>query len=344
MRSIIKRDVGFGAILVSLSIVTFLFFIGGNTWFGASIGTLYLAMVYMTSIWSQLWQFNNILRDVNRVLGDAQEMTIMRDEPILVTDAPNAATLNVRDAAIEFRDISFRHTDTKVGEEIFHGFNLNIPAGQRVGLVGHSGSGKTTLTKLLLRFADVQQGEILIDGQNIASVSQESLRRTIAYVPQEPLLFHRTIAENISYGKLDATEDEIRAAAQEANALEFINKLPNGFQTVVGERGVKLSGGQRQRIVIARAILADAPILVLDEATSALDTESEKLIQDALANLMHGRTSLVIAHRLSTVANLDRIIVLDDGKIIEDGPHAELLKRGGKYAKLWNRQTGFAEE
>ena len=207
-------------------------------------------------------------------------------------------------------------------------------------MVGRSGSGKTTLTRLLLRLEDIQEGLILIDGQDISEVTQVSLRRQIAYVPQEPLLFHRTIAENIAYGRPQATTEEIRQAAREANALEFIEKLPEGFDTITGERGVKLSGGQRQRIAIARAILTNAPILVLDEATSALDSESEKMIQDALVNLMKDRTSIVIAHRLSTVSSLDRIIVLKDGKIEEDGTHEQLLKNNGEYAGLWEHQTG----
>ncbi|MEG1214961.1 MAG: ATP-binding cassette domain-containing protein, partial [Leclercia sp.] len=211
---------------------------------------------------------------------------------------------------------------------------------QRIGLVGRSGSGKTTLTKLLLRLTDIQQGRIEIDGQDVSQIAQASLRRHIAYVPQEPLLFHRSIRENIAYGRPGATEAEVYQAAVRANALEFIERLPEGFDTITGERGVKLSGGQRQRIAIARAILAEAPLLVLDEATSALDSESEKLIQDALVNLMEGRTSIVIAHRLSTVASLDRIVVLSQGAIVEDGTHAELVNQGGEYADLWNRQSG----
>lgn len=206
--------------------------------------------------------------------------------------------------------------------------------------MGASGAGKTTLTKLLLRLSDIQEGRIEIDGQNIADATQQSLRRQIAYVPQESLLFHRSVAENIAYGRPDATMEQIREAARRANALEFIERLPQGFDTVTGERGVKLSGGQRQRIAIARAILADCPILVLDEATSALDSESEKMVQDALAELMRGRTAVVVAHRLSTVAGLDRIVVLDGGCVVEDGPHDELIEAGGVYAGLWNRQTG----
>ena len=344
MRALVKRDIGFGAILVVLAITTFIFLIGGNAWLGVPIGTLFLAITYMMNIWNQLWQFNRILRDVNRALGDAREMTMILDDPISVKNVPHAKKLVADRGAIEFQNVSFHHADAKQSEEVFSNLNLVIPAGQRVGLVGHSGSGKTTLTKLLLRFVDIQSGEILIDGQNIAKVTQNSLRHAIAYVPQEPMLFHRTIADNIAYGKPNATEEEIRHAAKLANALEFIDKLPAGFDTMAGERGVKLSGGQRQRIVIARAILKDAPILVLDEATSALDTESEKLIQQALHRLMKGRTSIVIAHRLSTVAELDRILVLEDGEIVEDDTHAKLIVNDGKYALLWNRQTGVSNE
>ena len=215
-----------------------------------------------------------------------------------------------------------------------------MAAGQRVGLVGKSGSGKTTLTKLLLRLDDAQGGRVLVDGQDVSRCTQQSLRRQVAYVPQEALLFHRSIRENIAYGRPDATDEQIREAARLANALEFIDRLPHGFDTMVGERGVKLSGGQRQRVAIARAILTDAPILVLDEATSALDSESEALVQEALENLMRGRTSIVVAHRLSTVAALDRIVVLADGEIVEDGTHAQLVEAGGEYASLWSRQTG----
>jgi ATP-binding cassette subfamily B protein len=267
-------------------------------------------------------------------------MTAVLDEPRLVADAPDAQPLVVELGDIDFQDIGFSYTDGGVETVVFDGFNLHIPAGQRVGLVGMSGAGKTTLTKLLLRLADIQEGSILVDGQSVAKVTQQSLRRTIAYVPQEAMLFHRTIAENIAYGRPDATPEEIRAAAQQANALEFIERLPQGFETLTGERGVKLSGGQRQRIAIARAMLTDAPILVLDEATSALDSESEALVQDALRKLMAGRTTIVVAHRLSTVASLDRIVVLRDGTVAEDGTHEELLLQDGEYASLWNRQTG----
>ncbi len=283
---------------------------------------------------------NSMMQRMNRAVGDAAEMTKILDEPRLVEDAPGAPGLVVRDGVIDFEDLTFRYPDAAENDYVFHYLSLHVPAGQRVGLVGHSGSGKTTLTKLLLRLSDVQQGHILVDGQDVSACTQQSLRRQIAYVPQEALLFHRSIRENISYGRPDATDAEIREAARLANAMEFIDRLPAGLETMVGERGVKLSGGQRQRVAIARAILADCPILVLDEATSALDSESEALVQDALKNLMAGRTSIVVAHRLSTVAALDRIVVLEEGKIVEDGTHAELSQAGGVYEGLWDRQSG----
>ena len=241
--------------------------------------------------------------------------------------------------------VTFTH-DEGQGDTLFHDFSLTVNPGEKIGLVGSSGSGKTTLTKLLLRFADIDSGEIAIDGQDIAEVTQASLREQIAYVPQEPLLFHRSVRENIAYGRPDATDTEIEKAAKKAGAYDFIVNLQDGFDTLVGERGVKLSGGQRQRIAIARAILKNAPILILDEATSALDSESEALIQKSLETLMKNRTSIVIAHRLSTIAKLDRIIVLENGRIVEDGTHDQLLaKKRGVYAKLWARQSGgFIED
>ncbi len=266
-----------------------------------------------------------MMQRINRALGDAAAMTKVLDEPTLVADRPDAAPLQVKEGGISFEHIRFRYADASKGSYVFEDLNLDIAPGQRVGLVGRSRSGKTTLTKLLLRLSDVQEGRILIDGQDVSACTQRPLRRQVAYVLQEPLLFHRSIRENIAYGRPEATEEEIRQAAAEANALEFIERLPQGLDTMVGERGVRLSGGQRQRVAIARAILADCPILVLDEATSALDSESEALVQEALGNLMHGRTSIVVAHRLSTVAALDRIVVLAGGRIVEDGTHAELV-------------------
>ena len=344
MHATIRRDLMFGAVQIGMTALLLVFLIYGRTWLGISIATLILIVNYSQSIMSELWDINSIFKNVNRVFGDAHEMTIILDTKDDVVDAPGTQPLALTTSSIDFEQISFQHQDAK--EPIFTDFSLHIKPGERVGLVGVSGSGKTTLTKLLLRFADVSQGQILISGQDIKSVTQQSLREQIAYVPQETSLFHRSVAENIAYARPDATLDEIIQAARLANADEFIRELPNGYETLVGERGIKLSGGQRQRIAIARAILKNAPILVLDEATSALDSESEALIQDALLKLMQDRTSVVIAHRLSTVASLDRIVVLQDGKIVEQGTHSELLARPeGVYHHLWARQSGaFMED
>ena len=310
--------------------------------FGVTIANMVFLYSLTSSLLSNVWSINTILRAINRTFGNASEMVKILDMPRVVDDKTDHA-LKISQAVVEFEHISFRHEGQTEG--LFSDFTLRIPAGQRVGLVGVSGSGKTTLTKLLLRFADVNDGAIFIDGQDIREVTQKSLREAIAYVPQESSLFHRPVEENIAYGKVGASEEEVVRAAKMANADEFVRKLPEGYKTLVGERGVKLSGGQRQRVAIARAILKDAPILVLDEATSALDSESEALIQEALNNLMQGRTAIVVAHRLSTIAGMDRIVVLEDGKIVEDGTHHELLAKGGAYAKLWSRQSGaFLEE
>ena len=336
----LTRGIITAAITVVIMSVVAVFIAGGNAWFGITPGTLVMMFTYTYTVTNQFNFINNGLQRFNRAFGDASGMTATLDEPRLVADKPGAPAMVVREGTIDFQNIGFYYTDGNVKTPVFEDFNLHIPAGQRVGLVGLSGAGKTTLTKLLLRLSDIQDGRILIDDQNVADCTQQSLRRSIAYVPQEALLFHRTIAENISYGRPDATMEQIREAARQANALEFIENLPQGFETITGERGVKLSGGQRQRVAIARTLLADCPVLVLDEATSALDSESEALVQDALKTLMRGRTCIVVAHRLSTVASLDRIVVLDHGKVAEDGPHAELIKAGGEYAHLWDRQTG----
>ncbi len=338
-----KRNYCIDSIYLLMNGLIILFMLFGQNIFGLSISTLVLIINYSGNIMGDLWSVHSVFKTMNRIFGDAKEMTEILDMEDDVVDEPGAKKLQIEKAEIDFRNITFKHHDAK--NKLFDNFSLKVNPGERIGLVGVSGSGKTTLTKLLLRFADVDNGEIDIDGQNIRFITQHSLRGAIAYVPQETSLFHRSIAENIAYSRPEAKMKEIIQAAKLANADEFIRELPNDYDTLVGERGIKLSGGQRQRIAIARAILKDAPILVLDEATSALDSESEALIQSALKRLMKGRTSIVIAHRLSTVANLDRIVVLEKGKIIEQGTHAELLKQGKAYSKLWSRQSGaFLDE
>jgi len=307
-----------------------------------SISVVYLAVTYTFTVARQLWEVNSITRNYHRIMGDSSEMTEILNLEIDIKDASNKK-LKIINGEIKLNDVHFTHQDNT--DQLFDGLNLQVSKGEKIGLVGRSGSGKTTITNLILRFSELDSGSIEIDNQDISKYTQKSLRENIAYIPQEPLLFHRSIAENISYGKPDATKNEILTAAKKAHALDFIEKLPKGLDTLVGERGIKLSGGQRQRVAIARAILKGAPILILDEATSALDSESEKLIQNSLSKLMKNRTSIVIAHRLSTIAKLDRIIVLDNGKIIEDGTHQQLLVLNGTYAKLWKHQSGgFIEE
>ncbi|MBQ6582903.1 MAG: ABC transporter ATP-binding protein [Mogibacterium sp.] len=340
MRSSNVRGAMTSTLIVCIMVVVTIFIAGGNAWFGISAGTLVMMFTYTYELTLRFNMINSTMQRLNRAFGDAEGMTEILDEPTLVEDAPDAEPLTVTEGDIVFDRLNFRYLDADADDKVFDDFSLHIPPGQRIGLVGRSGAGKTTLTKLLLRLSDIQDGKILVDGQDISKCTQQSLRRQIAYVPQEALLFHRSIRENIAYGRPGASEEEIRRAAAEANALEFIERLPHGFDTIVGDSGIKLSGGQRQRVSIARAILADAPILVLDEATSALDSESERLVQEALVNLMRGRTSIVVAHRLSTVAALDRIVVLANGKVSEDGTHQELIERNGEYAMLWDRQTG----
>lgn len=344
MKSSLIRGIITAAIALVMMTVVGIFICVGNTMFSIRPGTLIIMFTYTYSLTQQFNHLANALERQNKAFGDAYAMTSVLDEPRLVDDAHDAKDMHVNNGEIEFKNIGFSYTDGGSKTTVFNNFNLKINSGEKVGLVGVSGSGKTTLTKLLLRLSDIQVGKILVDGQNVADVTQQSLRRQIAYVPQEPLLFHRTIAENISYGRPSATVEEIEQAARNANAYDFIKSLPQGFNTLTGERGVKLSGGQRQRIAIARAMLINAPILVLDEATSALDSESEATVQDALAKLMKGRTTIVVAHRLSTVANLDRIVVLKQGEIIEDGSHSDLIRLNGEYARLWNRQTQVNEE
>lgn len=289
---------------------------------------------------------NGYLRDIGqhvhmlqRSVNEMEELVQLHDEPLGVADRRDARAIRIGDGAIRFDNVTFRYA----GQEraLYEQLDVAIPAGQRVGLVGPSGSGKTSFVKLVQRLYDVNGGQVTIDGQDVAYATQASLRRQVAIVPQEPVLFHRTLAENIGYGRPDATMREIEEAAELANAHHFIERLPRGYRTLVGERGVKLSGGERQRIAIARAFLADAPILILDEATSSLDSESEAAIQQAMERLMIGRTAIVIAHRLSTVRALDRILVFDRGRVVEDGTHETLLaNENGHYRRLFERQAG----
>lgn len=278
------------------------------------------------------------VRNLQRSANEMEEMVQFYSQPFGVVDHSDAKSIRVTRGEVVYDRVTFRYGGQT--EPLFSDFSLRIRAGERVGLVGHSGSGKTTFVKLLHRLYDVGGGRILIDGQDTSRVTQESLRAQLALVPQEPILFHRTLAENIAYGKPDAAMDEIEHAARLANAHEFIVRQSKGYQTLVGERGVKLSGGERQRVALARAFLANTPVLVLDEATSSLDSESEALIQEAMKRLMADRTSIVIAHRLSTVRMLDRILVFEHGKVTEEGTHEELVRsHGGMYQRLFERQA-----
>lgn len=303
-----------------------------------TVGDFALMQAYAGNILGRLWDFGRNVRRIFQSLADANEMTELLLTAHEVKDTPGAKKLHPGAGFISYSDVGFAYQGQNA---VFSHFNLTIPAGQRVALVGPSGGGKSTLVKLLFRFFDVHSGSILIDNQDIASVTQESLRKAIALVPQEPVLFHRSLLENIRYARPSATKEEVIRAAKLAHCHEFISAFPEGYATFVGERGVKLSGGERQRVAIARALLKNAPILVLDEATSSLDSESESLIQDALKNLMNKKTVIVIAHRLSTIMQMDRIVVLENGRITEDGRHEELVKaRQGTYQKLWEIQAG----
>ena len=344
MRGFLKISTVYSSISMTMKVSAIAFAVYAAQNNLISVATVYLIITYTSSVTRELWNMNGIMRNYNRIIGNANDMAEILRTPTTLIDKSDSK-LKVTNGEISMDKITFTH-DEGQGDTLFHDFSLDIKPGEKIGLVGASGSGKTTLTKLLLRFADIDSGKITIDGQDISEVTQASLRAQIAYVPQEPLLFHRSVRENIAYGRPDATDAEIEEAAKKAGAYDFIVGLKDGWDTMVGERGIKLSGGQRQRVAIARAILKDAPILVLDEATSALDSESEALIQKSLETLMENRTSIVIAHRLSTIAKLDRIIVLKNGKIVEDGSHDELInKKHGVYAKLWARQSGgFIEE
>lgn len=327
-----------GFLMVGLEIGAFYFAI--QLWEDGSLtlGDFALIQSYFLILFFRLFNIGNIMRHVYEALADAEEMTEILMTPHEVKDIPTAIALTVTKGKIEFIDVDFAYNQTR---KIFDRLQLTIYPKQSVALIGPSGAGKTTIVKLLLRQHDLTGGKILIDGQKIINVTQESLWSNISMVPQDPILFHRPLIENIRYGRPQATDEEVYEAAKKARCHEFIVQLSEGYQTHVGERGVKLSGGERQRVAIARAILADTPILVLDEATSSLDSESEILIQQALEELMKNKTVIIIAHRLSTIRKVDRIIAIADGRVIEDGTHLELIKKpDGVYNKLWNLQAG----
>jgi ATP-binding cassette subfamily B protein len=290
----------------------------------------------MWNIAGVMWATGGALPFFFQSLGLAKQAYSVISDPQDLNDVKEARELKVRSGEIVFERVSFQYGEKK----LFENKSVRMGGGEKVGLVGFTGAGKSTFVNLILRFFPLQQGKISIDGQNIADVSLQSLRKQIALIPQDPVLFHRSLRENISYGKPEATEEEIVAAAKLAHCHEFVLRIPSGYDAKVGERGTKLSGGEKQRIAIARAFLVDAPILILDEATSSLDSVTEKYIQDSLEKLMVGRTVIVIAHRLSTPARMDRLLVFDQGKIVEEGSHAVLLEKRGLYAQMWNMQVG----
>ena len=323
---------------LSMIIQIIVTFVTAHFWLTGKIsaGLFVLVQSYSVSIGQNFWDLGKATTKFTKAFSDMREMVeIFRQTPDVI-DVANPEKSKIKEGNIQFKNINFNYQN---GTPVFSQFSLKINPGEKVGLVGHSGSGKSTITKILMRFVEISDGDVLIDGQDIRSITQDDLRKSISYISQEPILFHRSIKENIAYSKPDATEQEIFEVAKKAHSDQFIKGLQQGYDTKVGERGVKLSGGERQRVAIARAMLKDAPILVLDEATSSLDSISESYIQDAFNELMKGKTVLVIAHRLSTIQKMDRIIVLDKGKIVEEGTHKELLAKNGFYADLWNHQT-----
>ena len=304
----------------------------------ANAGDIALVLTSFFVLQGYLRDIGQHVRNLQRSVNDMEELVDVQIHPLGIEDKPDAKPVLIEEGRVEFDDVTFQYG--KHSTPLYSDFSVTLPAGQRVGLVGYSGSGKTTFVKLIQRLYDVNEGRILIDGRDIRDTTQASLRSQIAIVQQDPILFHRSLAENISYARPGATRGEIIEAAKLASAHEFIMTLPKGYETMVGERGVKLSGGERQRVAIARAFLADSPILILDEATSSLDSESEVLIQNAMERLMVGRTTIVIAHRLSTVRSLDRLLVFDKGRIVEEGTHDQLVGLdGGIYRRLFERQA-----
>ncbi|MEX2052553.1 MAG: ABC transporter ATP-binding protein [Candidatus Paceibacterota bacterium] len=318
---------------------TAVLFLSLRLWYtGAlTLGTFILIQTYMVTIFMILWNLGRSLSKAVKSLTEMQEVVDIFDIVPDILEPEKPEILRIKEGKIVFDKVSFTY---KGGISVLDNFNLEIEPGERIGLVGHSGAGKSTITKLLLRFTDTSSGRILIDSQELRNLTQNDLRGVISYVPQESILFHRTIRKNIAYGKFNATDLEIQEVARRAHAHDFITAMPNGYDTIVGERGVKLSGGERQRVAIARAMIKNAPIIILDEATSSLDSVSESYIQAALGELMKGKTTIVVAHRLSTIQKMDRIVVLKRGQIVEMGSHQELIGKKGVYAELWSHQSG----
>lgn len=307
-------------------------------WVHGQITTGQVIQVF-TTLWNLtmiLWTVGSSFPILFQSFGTLKQAYSVMKDPEDLNDVPNAPPLKITRGEIVFDSVAFQYGEKK----LFENKHVHIRGHQKVGLVGYTGAGKSTFINLILRFFPVQKGKIALDGQDISRISLESLRRQIALIPQEPILFHRTLRENIAFGNPSASESELIEAAKLAHCHEFIRSLPQGYDSIVGERGTKLSGGEKQRVAIARAILADAPILILDEATSSLDSVTETWIQDSLHALMQNRTTLVIAHRLSTLSRMDRILVFDQGRIVEDGPHAQLLSQNGLYAQMWKMQVG----
>jgi ATP-binding cassette, subfamily B, bacterial len=323
---------------VTIMLVTMVYLLL-SFWQRGMITTGDLVFIFNVSfaIMTQIWYLCHAMADFYREIGIARQAIELLSAPIDVQDIPGAKPLNVTEGKIEFENVTFHYNK---GKKVFENKSITIEPNQKVGLVGFSGSGKTTFIHLILRLFNVELGRILIDGQNISQVTQDSLRSSISMIPQDTTLFHRTLMENIRYGKPDATDEEVIWASKQACCDDFIALLPEGYETMVGERGIKLSGGQRQRIAIARAILKKEKILILDEATSQLDSLTEEAIQNSLWHLMESKTTIVIAHRLSTLLHMDRILVFEQGKIVEDGTHEELVAKNGLYKSMWDAQVG----